>query len=476
MTTELHLSRVLCHARFSYYKVRQLPSFIILVLSLGPGLLAAGERIAYDLDSAIAVALENNRLRTISQQSMAIAEAQYKQAVSSYWPSLNLSVGFQRRDETATFEYPEQTFDLAPGLLPPVSVPPQDIDLLGRDTSLYSLEMTYPLYTGGKRSSLMEQAKIGVDIAAKEVRRTDLQVIQDVKRYYYAALYTRQLLELADDITLSFEVLRDITQAFFEGGSNSVDKLDLLQSKLAYTMAASTLAELKSKHEAALSALSFAMGLDWRDQIELGSHGYPVHFASKNLDQLIEQALEFNPEVEKLTLVVDAYEAKIDEAKSGYYPTLALVGSYDGFNNDLNGGLDNEVNRRSWKIGIGMRINLFEGGLTKHKVSSAKIEREKMEQQRLLASDAVATQVKSLFLQTKAAQEQVKFTEQAVATSRENRDLTSRAYQTGAVETQKVIEANLFDAMVRANHYRAMHDQALHLAEISYLLGRETMN
>ncbi len=476
MMTSFQSSSAFCLARISYNKFSLLLSFVLLSIGCGPGSLIAAQKAAYDLDSAIAVALENNRLRTISQQSMAVAEAQYKQAVSSYWPSLSLSVGFQRRDETAIYEYPEQTFDLAPGLLPPVTVPPQDIALLGRDTSLYSLEMTYPLYTGGKRSSLIEQARIGVDIAAKEVRRTDLQVVQDVKRYYYAALYTQQLAALADDITLSFEVLRDITQTFFEGGSNSVDKLDLLQSKLAYTMAASTLAELRSKHEAALSALSFTMGLDWRDQIELASDSYPAQIDPVSLDQLIEQALEFNPEIEKLALVVDAYGAKIDEAKSGYYPTLALIGSYDGFSNDLDGGLDNETNRRSWKIGIGMQINLFEGGRTRHKVSAAKIEREKMEQQRLLASEAVATQVKSLLLQTKAAQEQVKITQQAVATSSENRDLTSRAYQTGAVGTQKVIEANLFDAMVRANHFRAMHDQALHLAEISYLLGREAMN
>jgi outer membrane protein TolC len=122
-----------------------------------------------------------------------------------------------------------------------------------------------------------------------------------------------------------------------------------------------------------------------------------------------------------------------------------------------------------------MKMNLFEGGRTKHKVSAAKSERVKMEQQRLLVSDAVATQVKSLFLQTQAARKQVEITRVAVSTSQENRDLTSRAYRTGAVETQKVIEANLFDAMIRANHYRALHDQALHLAEISYLLGKETI-
>jgi outer membrane protein len=443
------------------------------LLPLCSQLQAANSAEHYDLDRAIEVALKNNRLRTISQHALAVAEAQYQQAASSYWPTLSLNLGFQRRDEAAMFEYPEQQFNVAPGMLPPVTVPAQEIALLGRDTSVYELEMTYPLYTGGKRSSVMKQARIGVEIATREVHRSNLQVVQDVKRYYYAALYTQQLVELAEDITLSFEVLQDITQAFFDGGSRSVNKLDLLRSRLAHAMAQATLAELKSKHKAALSALSFAMGLDWRQEIQLGADSYPADLEADSLDRLIEQALAFNPEIEKLALAVDAYGAKIDEANSGYYPTLALVGSFDGFNNNLDGGLDNEVNRRSWMIGIGLRINLFEGGRTKHKVSAAKSERAKMEQQHLLVNNAVAIQVKSLFLQVQAAQEQIGITKSSLATSKENRKLTDRAYQTGAVETQSVIEANLFDAMIQANHYRAKHDQALYLAEISYLLGRE---
>ncbi|MEJ2467074.1 MAG: TolC family protein, partial [Candidatus Thiodiazotropha sp.] len=261
-------------------RLRHRSAFILLLLLLPVIPLRAigasdSNMVRYDLDRAIAVALENNRLRTISQQSLAIAEAQYRQAASSYWPSLSLNVGFQRRDEPADFEYPAQNFDVMPGLLPPVHIPEQKIPLLGRDTTLYSLEMTYPLYTGGKRSSLVEQARIGIDIAATEVHRTDLQVVQDVKRFYYAARYTQQLVDLAEDITLSFEVLRDITQTFFDNGSNSVNKLDLLQSKLAYSMSSATLAELESRHESALAALAFAMGLDWREPLEIGSDSYP---------------------------------------------------------------------------------------------------------------------------------------------------------------------------------------------------------
>jgi outer membrane protein TolC len=446
---------------------------VIAFLLVAYSSLATAAPARYNLEQAIAVALENNRLRTISQQSLAIAESQYRQAASSYWPTLSLNASITRRDEKPVFEYPEHTINAPP--FPPLTVPAQEIEIMGRDSGLYSLDMTYPLYTGGKRSSMVEQAEIGVDIAAREIRRTNLQVVRDVKRYFYAALYTRQLVELAEDITLSFEVLQEITQALYEGGSNSVNKLDLLQSKLAHTMAQSALAELRSKHEAALSALSFSMGLDWREQIQLGAETYPATLDTKSLDYLIEQALSFNPEIEQLALAVESGGARIREAKSGYYPTLSLVGSYDRFHNDLNTGLDNKINRNSWMIGIALQANLFEGGLTRHKVSEAEAEQARMEQRRLLVSDAVATQVKNLFLKVKAARQQIDINQHSVEISRENRELTVRAYRTGAVDTENVIEANLFDAMVRANYFRSRHDQALYLAEISYLLGKEAV-
>ncbi|MCU7916495.1 MAG: TolC family protein [Candidatus Thiodiazotropha sp. (ex Gloverina cf. vestifex)] len=187
------------------------------------------------------------------------------------------------------------------------------------------------------------------------------------------------------------------------------------------------------------------------------------------------QALQFNPQVGQLSLAVDAYEAKIDEAQGDHYPMIGLTASIDGFNNNLDGGLSTETNEDSWKLGIGMRLKLFNGGQTRHRISAAKVGYAQKKQQMLLVSESVATQVKHLFLQTHSAQRQIEITQQAVETALENRDLSNRAYQTGAVKTEKVIEANLMDAMIRANHFRAMHDQALHLAEIAYLLGKEVV-
>ncbi len=71
------------------------------------------------------------------------------------------------------------------------------LKLFNRDTTIASLQLLYPLYTGGKISSLISQAAFGKDIAQEEMRRTNLQVIRDVKRYYYAAQLTQSLTETA---------------------------------------------------------------------------------------------------------------------------------------------------------------------------------------------------------------------------------------------------------------------------------------
>jgi hypothetical protein len=89
------------------------------------------------------------------------------------------------------------------------------------------------------------------------------------------------------------------------------------------------------------------------------------------------------------------------------------------------------------------------------------------ENHRQLVSDAGATQVKSLFLRIQAAQQQLETTRLSVTTSKKNPGLANRAYQTGAVDPQKVIETNLFDAITQA--------RAPHLAEISYRPGKEAI-
>jgi outer membrane protein len=449
------------------------------------------------LKQAIQIALTNNGEKKISYQAAAIAESQYQEALSARWPTLTLQGSFQRRDEAPTFVFPSSSMPLgdlrgalqgaasvaagggaagaaAAAQVPSsIAVPEQNVKLFNRDSTITSLQVMYPLYTGGKISSLIAQAGLGKEIAHEEMRRSTLQVIRDVKRYYYAAQLTQSLTDTAHDTLNLLASTRDLTKTLYESGSATVNKLDFLKTEMAVSYTKSIEADFSSRHKSALAALANAMGVAWDSKITLSEKLKVKTENSAEVDALVQQANEFNPQVGMLKLAVKAAQAKIDEAQSGHLPQIAITADTTHISNSYNAGLTNDVNRNSWTIGVGVSLPLFDGWRTTSQVSTAKLQHEQMQEKQKLVEQGIATLVKNLFIEFDGARQQVAISEQAKMTSEENRDLTSRAFQIGASKPQDVVEANVMHAIIQGNLLRAQHDQLLKLSEIDYVLGSE---
>jgi outer membrane protein TolC len=437
------------------------------------------------LKQSIEIGLANNIERKISLQTAAIAESQYQEALSAQWPSLTMQGSFQRRDEAPTFVFPSSSIPLgglsgaisaALGGAPvpsSINVPEQKVKLFNRDTTMTSVQMLYPLYTGGKISSLISQANFGKEIAHEEMRRTSLQVLRDVKRFYYAAQLTRSLTDTARDTVDLLSATRDITKKIYEGGSSTVNKLDFLKTELAVSYAKSVEADFAARHQSAIAALVNAMGLPWDSQVSVTDSLNAKVSTHQEMNELVQQASEFNPQIGVLKLAIKVADAKIDEAKSGHLPQVALTADATHINNSYNSGLTNDVNRNGWTIGIGVSLPLFDGWRTTSQVNTAKLQREQIQQRQKLVEQGIATLVKNLFIEFASARQQVDISQQASNTASENADLTSRAFELGASKPQDVIEAHILQAIIKGNLFRAQHDQLLKLAEIDYVLGME---
>lgn len=426
------------------------------------------------LKEAVEIALINNVEKKISYQSAAIAESQYQEALSARWPSITLQGSFQRRDEAPTFVFPSSSIPL-PMLGPggSIAVPEQNVKLFNRDSTITSLQLLYPLYTGGKISSYITQASLGKEIAQQEMRRTTLQVIRDVKRYYYAAQLTQSLTDTAHDTVNLLSVTRDLTKTIYEGGSATINKLDYLKTDLAVSYTRSIEADFSAKNKSALAALGNAMGVAWDSELTPTDTMTIKSGTDPEVDELVRQASEFNPQVGMLRLAVKVADAKIDEAKSGHFPQIAITADTTHIQNSYDAGLTNDVNRNSWTIGIGVSLPLFDGWRTTSQVSKAKLQHAQMQEKQKLVEQGIATLVKHLFIEFDGARQQVTISEQASLTAEENRNLTSRAFQIGVGKPQDVIEANILHAIIKGNFLRAQHDQLLNLAEIDYVLGSE---
>lgn len=465
------------------------------------------------LDQCIELALQYNRTRKISQAAREIAEAQYKQALSAYWPQITLSSTATRMDDPPLFIFPATPLPLGNAARPlaeaiaaaqmlknPLSptpgtpnynaalsattdtvlkglqtgtMPAFEIKLMDRDSLFTSLELIYPLYTGGKRSALATQAKLGVEIAREAVRRTDLQVIHDVQIFYYSCIFSRNLLQLGQDTLQRFEVTLELTENLYKHGTGRVKKTDYLRTQVIVASIRSFMELLKSNEQLARAALVNALGLDWREEVEIAAEAIPFRGYDNNLGKLVQEAQQLNPQMIQIRFGIEASEAQVKKARSGHLPLLVFFGNVNRIENSYDAGIMPSENKENWNLGIRMELPLFNGFRTTNEAREANIRLDKIRQERLLLQEGLALQVKDALLQVGRAQAQVKAMEDAVKAARENRELNIRAYQDELVETKDVIEAQMMEFFINGQHLKSLFDNAASQSDVEFIIGKK---
>lgn len=435
------------------------------------------------LDDAIRIALENNRNLKISQTALKIADAQYHQALSARYPQLTASATAMRMDEDpsflmkGSFELPAFYANILtqghPDMAPPIPLN-MDVKQMDRDLGVLRLDMMYPLYSGGKIDAVIKQAALNKSIQSEEARRSESEVIYDVKRYYYGAMLAQHLSAETHDTLERMNMVKDLTETFYQGGSLKVKKTDYLRTLTTVNMIASMDEEMKSNAELARSALINATGLPWNTAVELTQNEFPTPQLSGDLKTLVDDAYKFNPTYAQLKLAIDVQSAKVDEASSAYLPSVALTANAQKLLNSYDAGVVNDTNKNSWTIGVGLQWNLFEGFRTDYAVQEAKLNKLNFQHKEVLLQEGLALQVKYAFIKLGQSERQNVALTNAKTSAAENADLNTRAYQEDMVETKDVIEAQIMETFAKAAYWKNLHDFAASKAQLEYIIASQS--
>ena len=98
-----------------------------------------------------------------------------------------------------------------------------------------------------------------------------------------------------------------------------------------------------------------------------------------------------------------------------------------------------------------------------------------IKEEKFLLREGIGLQIKDVFLGLRAAQKSYQATLDAMTAAGENRDLNTRAYQNELVETEKVIRAQLMEALMTAQHYKTRYDLLALQSQIALLVGTEVL-
>jgi outer membrane protein len=461
----------------------------------------------YDLRQCVDYALQHSDRTTVSREEVEVALALHKQALSSLWPQVSGRVVASRMDENPNFVFPASvipvpasTFTVPPTaftlpansfgpgfppvdiplMTPPttvnipaqsIQVPRQDVTLMNRDSVVGSLNVTYPIYTGGLRRARIRQAKYGVEVAKEEERHTAAEIAYDVTRLYYAEVLSRQLTRIASDTVARMEATLNLTEKMYQTGTGTVKKTDYLRNKAVVETLKTILAEMESKLQVVRLTLSTAMGLQLDDKYELADAELP--FAKRELDQkaLVEKAYASNPDLAKLRAALKATEAGIAAATSGHLPKLAFFGSAQRIGNSYSSGIVTPENKSNWSVGLGLEIPIFEGFRVNAEEREARSRLRVLQSQATLLQQKVALDVASTCKEVLKTEQQRESSLQAFTSATENRELNVRAYQEELVETKEVIEAQLLEALFSSQHQKVLYDHLESLARLDFVVG-----
>ncbi len=468
---------------------------------------AADNTLQLNLSKCIEIALQSNKRSKVSQADVEIALSKHKQALSSWWPELSARLVGSRLDQSPNFIFPSSMVHLAPSQLmlpdttitlpanafapgfPPrdvslpipsmaidvpeqnIEVPEQNIKLMDRDILTGSVNVTYPIYTGGLRSSLIEMAKQGIEVAHQDERRTDQEVIYDVRRVYYAGVLTQRLVQIAGDTLERMEATLELTEKLYQTGSGTVKKTDYLRNKSMVETIRSMVAELESTEKTALATLITVIGLDWNQKIELMDEEIPFNPGESDPETLVSRAFHNSPQIAKLEAAVKAAQAEVTKARSGHIPKLGFFGTANKIWNSFDAGMVTPENKFTWAVGIGLEIPIFQGFRVNAEQREARAKLQKRQRQLALLRDGLALEVKQTCYAVKKSQEQRESSREAMVSATENRELNVRAYQEELVETQDVIEAQIMEALLEGQHQKVLYDHIAAQAKLDFVVG-----
>lgn len=461
-----------------------------------------------NLERCLELARQNSHRKRAAQSGQDVAKAQYGQARSSRYPTVTASFTATELDENPNFLFPASSLTMpasvfpippmgvtipanafgpgfpptdvplmAPGSMIPIPpqtypIPEQNVQLMDRTLLTLSVKALFPLYTGGLAGGRIAQTKAGMEAARQEQRQTEAEVVYDVKRAYWGVVLTNQLLEVARDTLARMEATLELTQHLFESGSGRVKKTDFLRNKAMAETIRSMVAELENQERSAKAGLEAAVEWDGTAPIEVADKALPYAPATCQVPQTVTQAIGFSPQLARLQAGLAAARAGVSVARSSLLPKAGLFADVHQFGNSLESGTMTKENKFGWSFGLGVEVPVFDGLRGINEVREARASLQKLQHQDVLLRQFLAYEVKTTCSQVAKGADQVKSSRDAYQAASESRDLNVRAYQEELVETKDVIEAQLMEAVLAAQHYRALFDNLEAQAKLEMVAGQ----
>lgn len=401
--------------------------FLLLAIALAPD--ACAQNVTpLSLNEAIRLAVKSNRQLQASREGTEAALSGVAQARGAFFPRLDVIEGFTYSDK------PTLVFS---NLLDQASFKQDNfaVNSLNHPTPLTNLSsqirLEQPLYTGGRLSSMLGQAKATAEASRQITQRTEQEVVAGAVEAYYQVL-------------LAEGNLRVVQKALESGRAQLERAQDLLDKGLAvradYLRTQVLLGSLEREQMEAENLLTInhsrlrqVLGVD-AGELQLTDPVQDDNAPVDDLSALKARAKRQRPDLKAAMKDVERSQESIRAARSAYYPSLGFVTQFEGNTRSFSSSAEN------FAVFLNARWNLFNGFVTQEKI----VEEEALHKRaQLLHEDLLQgadLEVEKAYLGLITSRRQVAVARQNVAQAQEALRMTADRYTAGLARNVDVLD------------------------------------
>lgn len=420
---------------------------LALFLGLSGAPVVAQQVVTLSLSEAVDYALENNPSTKNARLELFISKATIKETTARGLPQINGGFNLDYNPKIPVIFLPNQ---------PPFGDPSNPSDVIPARfgvsySSSLGLTVSQMIFDGSFFVGL-RAAKTLLELTNKDLKKAEIDVVENVKKAYFGVLVNQQRIRLAGANLSRIDTLLKETTALNEAGF--VEKIDVSRVQVQRNNTYTQVQRGQTALDISKQILKLQMGIPMEYEVEL-SESLQEMSTKEELLQLVGEEGADRIEIEQLATQITLVGLDLKNNLSQYMPKIDFIGNVrrSGAGNEL----DRVFNKANWfgssLVGVSMSVPIFDGFAKAARIQKNRVQLNQLENQRSFLKESFKSELY-------AAKANLRNDLNVLEVQQANMQLATEVYQIARIKYKEGIGSNL--EVVEA-------DAALIAAEINYL-------
>lgn len=439
---------------------------------------AQTETVDLSLEQSMELLQKENRSLKIAGKEVELARNEHQKLNAFWYPNVSAAGAFVHMSNPVEVRQPLNEFtdpakDFVHSILPDDQFISAILDKIGQNTLTFPLvsqnlttvdaNVTWPLFTGGKRIYANQIGKTMVSIA--EVNREQVGASQQalLVESYFGLRLGQRVVEVKEETYNSLKTHYD--QALKLEQNGMINRAERLFAQVSMEEAKRELVSARKDLEVAQQALKSLINLDTEKEIRTTS--------SLFINEEIPAVLYFkemipanNYLVSQLKLQEKIVDSELKIGRSGYVPTIALFGKQTLYSH----GVDKYLMPRTM-VGVGFTWNIFDGLEREKKIRQARLTSQSLAIGKEKAVTDLKVGVDKLYSQIQNALDNVKALNTTLEMSNELVRIRTKSFQEGMATSSEVVDAEVMRSKVKTAFLLAYYQYDVALINLLSVCG-----